>query len=258
MDVWNKRDAPSAPLPPRQANADPGTSRIDPVELPRHPAQRGAALVSGGHRRYFSKRGWPAVSVARRAPMTKWCSAPRSATATNSIRRLGLESEGTAVDFQVGVNDYLYGTRFFSWLGADLRARESRRMAWPRRGQQGLLRRPVPPCLRPQAGRRLGRMDRLRAAVPEGPARQTVGLSADRGRRISRRSASDRSVAGSSIPRPTAWSPPSVTPARSASSAPWTSLPASFEAAGNQGHDALQGDQPRLRPFRPQSLLYRG
>ena len=29
---------------------------------------------------------------------------------------LGLEAEGTAVDFQVGVNDYLYGTRFFSWL----------------------------------------------------------------------------------------------------------------------------------------------
>jgi hypothetical protein len=29
---------------------------------------------------------------------------------------LGLESEGTQIDFQVGVNDYLYGTRFFSWL----------------------------------------------------------------------------------------------------------------------------------------------
>ncbi len=29
---------------------------------------------------------------------------------------LGLESEGTAIDFQVGVNDYLYGTRFYSWL----------------------------------------------------------------------------------------------------------------------------------------------
>ena len=29
---------------------------------------------------------------------------------------LGLESEGVAVDFQVGVNDYLYGTRFFSYL----------------------------------------------------------------------------------------------------------------------------------------------
>jgi hypothetical protein len=30
---------------------------------------------------------------------------------------LGLEAEGTAIDFQVGVNDYLYGTRFFSYLG---------------------------------------------------------------------------------------------------------------------------------------------
>ncbi|MEO7252042.1 MAG: hypothetical protein ABIW30_05470 [Arenimonas sp.] len=29
----------------------------------------------------------------------------------------GLASEGTKVDFQVGVNNYLYGTRFFSWLG---------------------------------------------------------------------------------------------------------------------------------------------
>ena len=29
---------------------------------------------------------------------------------------LGLESEGIAVDFQVGVNDYLYGGRFFSYL----------------------------------------------------------------------------------------------------------------------------------------------
>ncbi|HLK25017.1 MAG TPA: hypothetical protein VKT30_10190 [Caulobacteraceae bacterium] len=29
---------------------------------------------------------------------------------------LGLESEGTQVDFQVGVNDYLYGTRFMSYL----------------------------------------------------------------------------------------------------------------------------------------------
>src|SRR3954453_11601270 len=29
---------------------------------------------------------------------------------------LGLESEGTQVDFQVGANSYLYGTRFFSYL----------------------------------------------------------------------------------------------------------------------------------------------
>lgn len=30
---------------------------------------------------------------------------------------LGLEAEGTQIDFQVGVNEYLYGTRFFSYLG---------------------------------------------------------------------------------------------------------------------------------------------
>ena len=29
---------------------------------------------------------------------------------------LGLESEGIMIDFQIGANDYLYGTRFFSWL----------------------------------------------------------------------------------------------------------------------------------------------
>ena len=29
---------------------------------------------------------------------------------------LGLESEGTRVDFQIGVNSYLYGTRFSTWL----------------------------------------------------------------------------------------------------------------------------------------------
>ncbi|HKV70684.1 MAG TPA: hypothetical protein VJN62_05515, partial [Gemmatimonadales bacterium] len=30
---------------------------------------------------------------------------------------VGLESEGTTIDFQVGVNSYLYGTRFVSYLG---------------------------------------------------------------------------------------------------------------------------------------------
>ncbi len=30
---------------------------------------------------------------------------------------VGLESEGTTIDFQVGVNSYLYGTRFISYLG---------------------------------------------------------------------------------------------------------------------------------------------
>jgi len=32
---------------------------------------------------------------------------------------VGLESEGTAIDFQVGVNSYLYGTRFMAYLAAE-------------------------------------------------------------------------------------------------------------------------------------------
>ena len=46
MDVWNKRDAFWRRFLARQADADPGASRIDPVELSRHAAQRRAALVS--------------------------------------------------------------------------------------------------------------------------------------------------------------------------------------------------------------------
>ena len=46
---------------------------------------------------------------------------------------LGLESEGIAVDFQVGVNDYLYGTRFFSYLA--LKYGPEKAVDWLRRGE---------------------------------------------------------------------------------------------------------------------------
>ncbi len=76
---------------------------------------------------------------------------------------LGLESEGIAVDFQVGVNDYLYGTRFFSYLA--LKYGPEKVVDWLRRarGQQGLLRRAVQACVRPPPRRRVERLDRLRA-----------------------------------------------------------------------------------------------
>jgi hypothetical protein len=32
---------------------------------------------------------------------------------------VGLESEGTTIDFQVGANSYLYGTRFLTWMAAN-------------------------------------------------------------------------------------------------------------------------------------------
>ncbi len=49
---------------------------------------------------------------------------------------LGLESRGVRVDFQVGANAYLYGTRFMTWLALTLLARASGRLDAPRRGQQ--------------------------------------------------------------------------------------------------------------------------
>ena len=61
---------------------------------------------------------------------------------------LGLESEGTQVDFQVGANDYLYGTRFFSYLA--LTYGPEKVVEWLRRvgGCEGLLRKPVQACVR--------------------------------------------------------------------------------------------------------------
>jgi hypothetical protein len=46
---------------------------------------------------------------------------------------LGLESEGVDIDFQVGVNDYLYGTRFFSYLA--LKYGPEKAVEWLRRGE---------------------------------------------------------------------------------------------------------------------------
>ncbi len=46
---------------------------------------------------------------------------------------LGLESEGTQVDFQVGANSYLYGTRFFSYLA--LTYGVERTVEWLRRSE---------------------------------------------------------------------------------------------------------------------------
>ena len=46
---------------------------------------------------------------------------------------VGLESEGTTIDFQVGVNSYLYGTRFVSYLG--LRYGHDKLLAWFNRNE---------------------------------------------------------------------------------------------------------------------------
>lgn len=46
---------------------------------------------------------------------------------------LGLESEGTSIDFQVGANSYLYGTRFFNYLA--LTYGPERTVEWLRRSE---------------------------------------------------------------------------------------------------------------------------
>ena len=46
---------------------------------------------------------------------------------------LGLESEGTAYDFQVGANSYLYGTRFFSFLALNYGVEKT--VEWLRRSE---------------------------------------------------------------------------------------------------------------------------
>jgi hypothetical protein len=50
---------------------------------------------------------------------------------THFYSPLGLEAEGDQVDFQVGVNDYLYGTRFMSYL-AETRSPEKLIKWWRR------------------------------------------------------------------------------------------------------------------------------
>ena len=50
-----------------------------------------------------------------RAPTTRWSSASMVRDEP-LLRSLGLESEGTKIDFQTGSNSYLYGTRFITYL----------------------------------------------------------------------------------------------------------------------------------------------
>ena len=65
--------------------------------------------------------------------MTRWCWRAKVRDNDKFYSPLGLESEGIAVDFQVGVNDYLYGTRFFSYLA--LKYGPEKAVEWLRRDE---------------------------------------------------------------------------------------------------------------------------
>ena len=114
---------------------------------------------------------------------------------------LGLESEGIAVDFQVGVNDYLYGTRFFSYLA--LTYGPEKAVDWLRRPEDSKAF--YAARFKQVFGRRLDDVwddwIALRAGVPAGEPRQARAISADRDAAAQPARASARSRAASSIPK---------------------------------------------------------
>ena len=132
MDVWNKRDAFWRNVPGRQADADPGASGIDPLQLPGDAAEQCAALVCRRAAVFFET--WMAGGLGRgQGGYDEMVFRAKVRDDDKFYSPLGLESEGIVVDFQVGVNDYLYGTRFFSWLA--LTYGPEKVMEWLRRDE---------------------------------------------------------------------------------------------------------------------------
>ena len=96
---------------------------------------------------------------------------------------VGLEAEGTTVDFQVGQNAYLYGTRFMNYLAYQHGPEAPGVGEAERRGPRGLLRQPVHAGLRRRhsttsgghgsRGRRSGRR-RISIQVRQVPASTAV------------------------------------------------------------------------------------
>ena len=132
MDVWNKRDARwrrffhGKPMPIQE---HPESILYNFLATPRVNTPRwyleGSAVffetwMSGGLGR--AQGGYDEMVWRARVRDNEKFYSP-----------LGLESEGIAVDFQVGVNDYLYGTRFFSYLA--LKYGPQKAVEWLRRDE---------------------------------------------------------------------------------------------------------------------------
>ena len=115
IDVWNKRDAGwrrfmhGKPMPIQE---HPESILYNYLVTPRNNAPR---WYFEGSAVFFET--WMAGGLGRaQGGYDEMVFRAKIRDGDKLYSPLGLESEGTAVDFQVGVNDYLYGTRFFSWL----------------------------------------------------------------------------------------------------------------------------------------------
>ena len=115
MDVWNKRDAfwrkflHGKPMPIQE---HPESILYNFLATPRNNVPR---WYLEGSAVFFET--WMAGGLGRgQGAFDEMVFRAKVRDGDKLYSPLGLESEGTAVDFQVGVNEYLYGTRFMSWL----------------------------------------------------------------------------------------------------------------------------------------------
>ncbi|MBA3510385.1 MAG: hypothetical protein H0T81_00565 [Sphingomonas sp.] len=132
MDVWNRRDARwrkflrGKPMPIQE---HPVSIAYNFLATPRNSVPR---WYLEGSAVFFET--WMAGGLGRaQGAYDEMVFRAKVRDGDKFYSPLGLESEGTAVDFQVGVNDYLYGTRFFSYLA--LTYGPERTLEWLKRGE---------------------------------------------------------------------------------------------------------------------------
>ena len=132
MDVWNSRDAfwrqflPGKPMPIQE---HPESILYNFLATPRVNVPR---WYLEGSAVFFET--WMAGGLGRaQGGYDEMVFRAKVRDDDSFYSPLGLETEGIAVDFQVGVNDYLYGTRFFSYLA--LTYGPDKAVEWLRRGE---------------------------------------------------------------------------------------------------------------------------
>jgi hypothetical protein len=132
MDVWNRRDASwrrflaGKPMPIQE---HPESILWNFLATPRNAVPR---WYLEGSAVFFET--WMAGGLGRgQGAFDEMVFRAKVRDGEKLYSPLGLESEGTAVDFQVGVNAYLYGTRFISWLA--LTRGPGKVLEWLKRGE---------------------------------------------------------------------------------------------------------------------------
>jgi len=132
MDVWNRRDAfwrnflSGKPMPIQE---HPESILYNYLSTPRNNAPR---WYLEGSAVFFET--WMAGGLGRaQGAYDEMVFRAKVRDGDTIYSPLGLESEGVAIDFQIGVNDYLYGTRFMSYLA--LTYGPERVLDWLKRGE---------------------------------------------------------------------------------------------------------------------------